>query len=194
MKEADTTVALDKKLIRKEIIEARRALSESERAEMSSEICKRLEDYLKAKESSIILSYAAFDGEPDLSEFHSWAKAQGKIVAFPLICGDGLMDACVPDDDRAWITGKFGILAPDPERSHVIAPEEIDVVLAPCVCFDLNKVRLGRGGGFYDRYLPRCPQAEHIAVAYDFQRIGLLPEVQPWDVPVDTAVTEKALY
>lgn len=184
----------DKNKLRRQMLELRRALDGTARGEMSCAICQRVIAHLQETRCSVILSYAAFDAEPELGLLHSWAREQGKTLAFPLICGDGLMEACVPEGDEAWVVGKFGIPAPDAAHSALLAPEVIDTVLVPCLSFDRNKMRLGRGGGFYDRYLPRCPQAEHIAIAYDFQRIEELPCVQPWDMAVDAAATEKAWY
>ena len=163
------------------------------RCEMDRAICLRLEAWLHDNGFKTILSYVSDGGEPDLGEMHRWAAQNGVTVAYPLIYGDGLMCACVPEPG-AWVTGEYGIPAPDERRSRRVSPEELDAVIAPCVAFDEGKMRLGRGGGFYDRYLPLCTRAVTVAAAYDFQRVARIPEQGEWDRAVDAAVTDMAWY
>ncbi len=48
------------------------------------------------------------------------------------------------------------------------------------------------GGGYYDRFLPRCERAVIAAVAYELQRVDEL-ETEPWDVAMDLVFTEAEL-
>jgi len=73
-------------------------------------------------------------------------------------------------------------------------------VLTPLVAFDSFGNRLGMGGGFYDRsfVFRRDPVRRHhrpylLGLGYEFQKVAALPR-QPWDVPLDAAVTETALW
>jgi 5-formyltetrahydrofolate cyclo-ligase len=87
------------------------------------------------------------------------------------------------------MTGRFGIRAPNPEKSEPLDPAGLDLVLVPCVGFDRTGGRLGRGGGYYDRYLARCPQAGRVLVAFDVQRLDQVCR-EGTDQPVDAVVTE----
>jgi 5-formyltetrahydrofolate cyclo-ligase len=100
------------------------------------------------------------------------------------------MEAAVPDAPDAFVKGKFDILSPDPVKSRIIPLEEIDVVLVPCVGFDEAGMRLGHGGGYYDRYLPRCPHATKILVAFEAQRLDAVCAGEH-DVAMDFVVTES---
>ena len=67
------------------------------------------------------------------------------------------------------------------------------VILVPGAAFSRNGKRLGRGGGFYDRFLKREPKHKKIAAAYEYQMMETLPS-EVHDVPVDMVVTEKECY
>lgn len=136
-----------------------------------------------------VFSYLAAWDEVDLSEFHEWASSHGKLLSWPIVYPDGTMKAGIPESNGALITGKFGIQSPDPEKSQIVHPEEIDVVLVPCVGFDHAGNRLGHGGGYYDRYLLRCPRAAKILVAFEVQCLSEV-SVSDFDVPMDYIVTE----
>ena len=101
----------------------------------------------------------------------------------------GLEILC-PRDADAWIEGPYGIEEPDPARSERVDPREIDLVLCPCTAFDEQGNRLGMGGGYYDRFLPGCENAFLAAVAFEYQRTARIP-AEPWDRPMDAAVTEN---
>lgn len=63
-------------------------------------------------------------------------------------------------------------------------------ILVPGMGFTENGVRLGKGGGYYDRYLETHPGHKTIALAYEFQILHELP-AEPYDKSVDMIVTEK---
>ena len=67
--------------------------------------------------------------------------------------------------------GKFGIPEPttQPYEGH------IDLIIVPAVAFDKEGHRLGRGGGYYDRFLKKYPRATLIGVGYDFQLVEKVP-------------------
>ena len=175
---------------RNQCLAARRELSIAEREAYSHTICQTLTTLDPVIRAQMIFSYMATWDEVDLSGFHEWASARGKQICFPITHPRGLMEAAVPDTPDAFIKGKFDILSPDPERSRIIRPEEIDVVLVPCVGFDEAGMRLGHGGGYYDRYLPRCPHAAKILVAFEAQRLDAVG-VDESDVAMDFIITES---
>jgi 5-formyltetrahydrofolate cyclo-ligase len=92
-----------------------------------------------------------------------------------------------------WVKGGYGIWEPDRSCSRLNEPDEIDLVLAPCVAFDGENRRLGHGAGYYDRYLPRCSRAVIVAVAFEAQRLEHLV-CDAHDVPADIVVTERGVF
>lgn len=178
----------EKKQVRAACLAARRAMTDGERAEKSAQISEKLAQNGTLLGVKTVLSYLAAADEVDLSAFHTWAKERGICVAYPVSKRGGLMEAAVPADDTALVTGLFGIRAPAAERSQTVAPQEIDVVIVPCVGFDRRGHRLGHGGGYYDRYLPCCINAHTILVAFAEQEVAEVP-VEAHDMTMDEVIT-----
>jgi 5-formyltetrahydrofolate cyclo-ligase len=79
------------------------------------------------------------------------------------------------------------------EEAHVISPEEMGAILVPGLAFTKTGQRLGRGGGFYDRYLASLPaQTIKIGVCFGLQIVETLP-IEPHDQRVHAVVTENGL-
>lgn len=78
--------------------------------------------------------------------------------------------------------GAMGIPTP-PAHLPQLAPEAAQLILVPGVAFTTNGQRLGYGGGYYDRFLPRCPQAHTLALALPEQILPQLP-TDTYDIPL----------
>ncbi len=184
---------MNKRELRQAAIRARERLSSAERQTAGRTICERLRAMDELQNADVIFSYLAMPEEADLTELHGWLRASGKTVAFPVTGGNGRMEAWAPDDSLRFTRDRFGIRIPATEAARRIDPTEIDLILTPCVAFDAECRRLGHGGGYYDRYFPRCPQAKRICIAFAAQRLPCVP-TEPWDAPMDAVVTETGIY
>ncbi len=133
--------------------------------------------------------YVSDDGEPNLAVTVDRLRSRGHSLALPVPAAD--------TDDfsmefQPWLAedqlapGRFAIPCP-PQRAPVVP----DVVLVPLVRFDAAGNRMGRGAGFYDRWLARH-HAVAIGTAFEVQRAdGLTP--QPHDVAMRAIVTELGI-
>ncbi len=183
----------EKETARRSCLARRRALSPEARAERSESICRWLTGLPALQGARRILSYRAAGDEADLTAFHAWAGGQGKTLAFPVSYPGGHMEAYIPRGPDSWERGRFGIWAPVPERSCPAGAESLDAVILPCVGFDGAGRRLGHGGGYYDRYLPRCPQAVRVLAAFEVQRLDRVP-TERCDQGAEIVVTEQGLF
>ena len=177
----------DNCVLRREKIQAREALLPEVRREFSAAIVQRLALLPEYQAAETVMLYRAVKGEVSLDGL------SGKRFVWPLCIGEGEMIALLPENETAWHEGYCGIPEPVREWSEEISPGEIDLVICPCTVFDPACRRMGMGKGFYDRFLPRCEKARFVAVAYEVQKTELL-SANPWDVPMDAVVTEKAVY
>ena len=171
---------------RKAAIAGREGLSPAERAARSEAICAQIRGTEAYRRAKTVLVYSAVGAEVDLSGLLSDAKR----FCFPCCVSKAEMEAMLPG---GWKTGAFGIREPDPARSELIDPAEIDLVLAPCAGFDEDGNRVGMGAGYYDRYLPQCVNAKVIAVAFEAQKLEAV-FTGKYDRTMDYIVTEERVY
>ncbi len=176
--------AAAKRLLRRECKIRRAALSETQRKEYSERISEKISQSETYKNAAVVLSYMAAETEVRVK-----LPEGDKRIAYPVLSADGGMKAYIPLRGDAFNVGAFGIKEPDIMRSVEVPPQEIDLVICPCVGFSGNR-RLGHGKGYYDRFLPRCENANLIAAAFEAQRISELPS-EPFDIPMHEIVTEN---
>lgn len=179
--------------LRKAKIQARDSLPAEVRAERSERIVQRILCSREFQKAKTVMLYRAARGEVCLDGIEASPEARGKRLVYPRCVSDTEMIALLPQGEDSWETGYAGIEEPVPEKSQVIAPEEIDLVLCPCTVFDEDCDRVGMGAGFYDRFLEHCSNADITAAAFEAQKADTIP-VETWDKPMDAVFTEKATY
>ena len=126
------TIAEEKQAQRTAGRAARKALYALQRAAANVALCRRVLELDAYRTAHTLLLYAAFGGEADLAAVATEAARQGKTVAYP-VCGEGFsLTAAVPGAD-GWAVGQYGIHAPVLERSTLLQPEQLDLVLVMSV-------------------------------------------------------------
>ncbi len=136
-----------------------------------------------------IALYAPLDDEAPALRLADALIAQGKALCLPRV-----IDRMGTMEFRAWTPGdvleegRFGTRHPGADAS-LCHP---DAFLAPLVAFDTALMRLGQGGGYYDRAFARYENALRIGLAWSVQQIDHVP-ADPWDVPLHAVMTERSI-
>ncbi len=165
------TLQEEKKALRRAIKQQTAALSTEEMACQAAEVfaaIERLPEFAAA--STVGLFWSLPDELPTHDIVRRWAAA-GKRIALPVTEGvEMIFREFHPE--AGLKPGAFGIAEPD--TAQIFAPEEFDLLIVPGVAFTADGCRMGRGKGFYDRYLPCC-RALTIGVCLRHQLVAGLP-------------------
>ena len=154
-------------------------------AALSSSLANKLQDWPLWQAAGTIAVFSALPGEPDVLD--PWPV--DKRVALPRVCGRELTFHWVASREELS-PGNFGISEPSAEASP--AGNEFDLILVPGLAFDLRGGRLGRGKGFYDRFLAEA-RGLRAGVCFDDQIVGNVP-LDPHDLRMDFVVTPSSIY
>jgi len=125
---------------------------DNEQAAASEAIVRHIHSSPIWQQSSFILLYAPLPEEPDISPLFQMALAAGKRVFYPKISGSDIHVHEVTEPGQ-FKTGAFGVNEPDETKCRRAALSEPDLAIVPGLAFDLRGGRLGRGRGYYDRFL-----------------------------------------
>ena len=158
-----------KQRIRKLLIQKRRMLAAEERSSLSESILSQLEKMTVFREAKTVLLYYPKNNEVDILPLFKRYK-RDKTLLLPVTHRDRMTAHPYEGNDKMH-RGKFGI----PEPTTPEFQGKIDVIIVPAVAFDRAGNRLGRGGGYYDRFLKKQPHATLIGVGYDFQLVDEVP-------------------
>lgn len=171
--------------LRKRFRRARRDLSHDEQVEHSNRVRAHLLNSNVLQTKTCVGTYLANDGELDLTPVIDFLHEQCIGVAVPRL-NDGSMNFVKFEQNERLVENKWQIQ--EPHRISSIKRDKIDMVLTPLVGFTDDGVRVGRGGGYYDRYFADGDQLM-IGVAHELQRSNKL-ENNAWDIKMDAIVTE----
>jgi len=187
------TKAQSKESVRAIIAARLSAMEESVRLTHSKVVCERLVEELARCNAKRVMFYLARAPELDLDAAIRNALDLGLSVAVPLVAPDSEdMDPVhlASLDTSGMSVDRFGIRAP--ASPTLIDPSTLDVIVVPGVAFDRSGQRLGRGAGFYDRFLKRLKTRPIcIGTCFEEQVIERLP-TEPHDEPMDMLVSEHA--
>jgi 5-formyltetrahydrofolate cyclo-ligase len=186
-------VAAQKTALRDQLLTARRRHPLSAVGEDAFAIAAHLLETAEVRRAATVAAYVSVSTEPGTGPTIERLHALGRRVILPVL---------MPDNDLDWVTytgpdglvpAGRGLLEPTGPRLGPEAIATADVVLCPGVAVDRTGMRLGRGGGSYDRALSRVPVGTFVCtLLYDGELVDRVPS-DGHDRRVSAVVTEKAL-
>lgn len=166
---------MEKITLRKEMRARIARLDDGQKQQQSAKLCCTLKALLSdIKKDAIIMCYSALDDEIDISEVVSFLWNRGIKTVFPLVYKNEMHLRFVSDYMNDLQAGYQGIREPK-QTTLPCDAKDVEVVLVPGVAFDMSGGRLGRGKGFYDRFLGLATQAQTIGCAFDIQEVAIVP-------------------
>lgn len=173
---------MDKKELRAHIKAMKKQHTKEQLLEQSESIMAQLErhpDFVKAHK---VMLYSALPDEVQTQAFLEKWHLQKQII-LPTVVGDDIIPVEY-GKDTAFAVGDFNILEPQNEPYR----GDFDLIVVPGVAFDHNGNRLGRGRGYYDRFLSQHLGVKRIGICFDFQRVDFIP-TEPFDIKMDEVLS-----
>ena len=189
-------VPSEKASVRATVENQLRGISEKVREELGGRITERiltLGDWSVVQPLNLHVGfYNAMRYEVSLNKLAQTFLGWGWSLYFPRVLGKGKMDfiQVAHPESEDWIKSDRGMKEPAASSASVISPSELDIIFVPGLAYGLEGERVGRGAGYYDRYLGMASNALRLSVAYDVQLFQRIHQ-DPWDEAVDWIVTEE---
>ncbi len=137
--------------------------------------------------------YCALAGEIPTERIRHAYLSAGVRLYYPRVAGKGTLAFYPHREGDGWETGPYGILEPSISAGVEPLLSGWDIIVVPGLAFDRRGNRLGRGFGYYDRFLGSLPGSVlRVGLACASQLIPEVP-VEAWDVPVHALVTEEGV-
>ena len=172
--------------IRERIGQKRRIMHKEKCAELSSLIVSQIEKMPEFKSAEYVMLYYPIHREADVLELAE--RHQDKTFFLPVTHRRSVEVRRYEYGDRLH-KGRFGI--PEPKGRGYKG--RIDMIIIPGIAYDHECNRLGRGGGYYDRFLRHYSNTLKVGVGYDFQLLDEVIPTGPFDRSVDIVVTERQI-
>lgn len=184
---------MNKKLLRRQMLERRNKLSQEEifsKSKQIKNILFNLEEYCVSK---VILSYISFSSEVNTFEIIKESILKGKKVVVPISIKEKreLLLSTLCNFEEELTLGSYNILEPKKEYIRIISSNEINLILVPGIAFSKQGDRIGYGKGYFDRLLSKITCFK-IGLAFNFQIIEQITPSQ-FDIKVDKIITEERI-
>lgn len=180
---SDAAAATEKSALRNRLLAARKTLTPSAKTAAEAAICARLLAWLHANPVASLGVYHPIRQEPDLYPAYNALSAQGVHLCLPIIRGKEL-----PLEFMHWTPGdalvKDAMGTSVPAQGDIVRPQAL---LIPCLGFNGERLRLGYGGGYYDRTLALAPRPLTLGIAYADALVDFAAE--PHDIALDLIIS-----
>ena len=148
----------------------------------SERIMKKLAAHPAFVAAERVMLYASLPDEVQTLAFIDEWKGRKHII-LPTVVGDDIVPVETTLEGK-MVEGDFHILEPENNPYE----GSFDLIVVPGMAFDRDGHRLGRGRGYYDRFLSKYPEVKTIGICFDFQFLESIP-TEPHDRRVDEVIT-----
>ena len=180
----------EKALLRVRFLSWRQSLSKKTVRGKGGKIAGKLFALKEFKKTPLLASFVDFENEPPTRKIIQKAWGLKKTVVVPRMDKEKTaLSFHAIKSLNELLPNYQGILEP-PLQNPVVEPAEIPLLLVPGLAFDENGHRLGFGGGYFDRFLPKVAQAFKIGLCFEKSMAPELPK-ENHDIPMDMVITEK---
>ena len=179
--------------LRDQLITARGRLGVAEIARRGRAVTDLLTRTEEVRRAATVAAYVSVGREPGTGLLLDALQAAGKRVILPLLQRDNDLDWATYAGPDSLVTARRGLLEPVTPALGLDAIAGADVVLVPGLAVGPTGVRMGRGGGSYDRALGRVPVGTFTCVVLNDDEVLDDVPTAPHDRPVTAAVTEERL-
>jgi len=181
----------EKVRLRSALRAAERTLSAGYRRHTDRSIAERLMAMPEYQSAEAVFCFVGTRGEVDTRPILEDAIRRGKTLCVPLCTGDGIMELRQITSLDQLSPGAYGIPEPSP-AAPAVGPDEVDFAVIPCVSCDREGRRLGRGGGYYDRFLSGYRSTAVLVCREELLRDEI--PMEPHDHVIHWVITERGLY
>lgn len=141
-----------KQSLRKQIRAEMQQMPEDYFHKAGQQMCRRVLESEDYRQANVVFCFVSHGKEPNTYPLLEQALADGKTLCVPLCKAPGEMDAKVIRSLNELQPGAYGIPEPS-EHAQTLLPSQIDLAVIPCLAASRDGKRLGKGGGYYDRFL-----------------------------------------
>lgn len=173
---------MDKKTLRAEIKVLKKQHTKEQLLEQSEKILAQLEQHPDFVKAERVMLYSALPDEVQTQAFLEKWHLEKQII-LPTVVGDDIIPVAY-EKDTDFAVGDFNILEPQNEPYK----GDFDLIIVPGVAFDRKGNRLGRGRGYYDRFLCQHLSVKRIGICFDFQLVDEIP-TEPFDIRMDEVIS-----
>lgn len=173
---------MDKKELRLHIKNLKKQHSKEALKEQSELILNKLEENNLFIESKTVMLYSSLPDEVQTHDFLEKWRHEKKII-LPTVVGDDIIPVELSEETE-FAVGDFNILEPQNKPYD----GDYDLIVVPGVAFDRNGNRIGRGKGYYDRFLCKHLNVKRIGVCFDFQLVENVP-TEDNDIRMDEIIS-----
>ncbi|MGW7094595.1 5-formyltetrahydrofolate cyclo-ligase [Streptomyces sp. NPDC054874] len=181
-----------KSSLRRELLAARALLTKEDAVRTAAVLAEAALGLPELADARTVAAYVSVGREPGTRALLEALRGRGVRVLLPVLLADNDLDWAAYEGPEHLLPAGRGLLEPDGPRLGPAAVLEAEAVLLPGLAVDGAGMRLGRGGGSYDRVLARLTAAgahpSLVVLLYDDEVVARVPS-EPHDHPVDAVVT-----